>query len=163
MQQGQEDFQEWTLAPEVLHELKFSERSDVWAFGVLLYEIFSLGAVPDRAHSFLPSNVYTTVVKPCWEVLPRRRKRFHQLKLALEDLLPPTTLYHYSQLDLPYNEFNEENKEYLATNQYSNLQDFDEDDIDEGEEELEYDQKEAKDWSGAGGIPYDNVPVVGQV
>lgn len=35
----------WT-APEAAFERKFSIKSDVWSFGVLLYEIITFGRVP---------------------------------------------------------------------------------------------------------------------
>ncbi|EDQ87109.1 uncharacterized protein MONBRDRAFT_33520 [Monosiga brevicollis MX1] len=34
------------MAPEAIRELKFSEASDVWSFGVLLWEILNQGATP---------------------------------------------------------------------------------------------------------------------
>uniref|UniRef100_A0A8D2J038 Protein kinase domain-containing protein n=1 Tax=Varanus komodoensis TaxID=61221 RepID=A0A8D2J038_VARKO len=33
-------------APEVFHYAKFSSKSDVWAFGILMWEVFTLGKPP---------------------------------------------------------------------------------------------------------------------
>ena len=34
------------LAPEVLREKKFTTMSDVWAYGVLVWEVFTRGCLP---------------------------------------------------------------------------------------------------------------------
>ena len=50
----------WT-APEALHYKKYSTASDVWSFGVVLYEIWTMGGKP----FFLMTNTEVTNAKFC--------------------------------------------------------------------------------------------------
>jgi len=34
------------MSPESLSQMEFSEKSDVWAFGVTIWEMYSLGEIP---------------------------------------------------------------------------------------------------------------------
>uniref|UniRef100_A0A1I7ZUM5 Tyrosine-protein kinase n=1 Tax=Steinernema glaseri TaxID=37863 RepID=A0A1I7ZUM5_9BILA len=89
------------LAPEVLRDFVFSHKSDVWAFGVLLYEIFSDGAEPYAGFSnqevrdnvtFMyrmevppatPKHV-AELIRDCWRQNPRDRPDFHHVYKRLK-------------------------------------------------------------------------------
>ncbi|KAL3315845.1 hypothetical protein Ciccas_005515 [Cichlidogyrus casuarinus] len=98
---GLEDFPiKWT-APEAGLQKKFSVKSDVWSFGVLIYEIVTYGGTPypsmqnQKVLSMVskgyrmpkptmltkpcPDKLYT-VMKDCWNQDPDRRPTFPYLK-----------------------------------------------------------------------------------
>ncbi|KAG9266945.1 megakaryocyte-associated tyrosine-protein kinase [Astyanax mexicanus] len=101
----------WT-APEGLKNKKISTRSDVWSYGVLLWEIFSYGMQPYpkmslqevkeqveqgyrmEAPEACPPEVYT-IMRDCWEKEPKMRPSFHKLR----ELLQAEVTKHESSTD----------------------------------------------------------------
>lgn len=90
-------------APEILSKRKFSIKSDIWAFAVLLSEVFTQGATPypnkDNADvksdvqrgikmaqpSECPNEVYE-IMKRCFEVHAKHRPSFATIHELLKEL-----------------------------------------------------------------------------
>ncbi|XP_078524998.1 tyrosine-protein kinase Fer-like [Lissotriton helveticus] len=85
----------WT-APEALKFGRYSTESDVWSYGILLWEIFTFGAAPYtglsnrqaqnqvergyrmRAPEHCPVEVYDVMLR-CWETNPSERPKFYEI------------------------------------------------------------------------------------
>ncbi|KAM4536485.1 tyrosine-protein kinase TXK [Odontesthes bonariensis] len=82
--------------PEVLHYSKYSSKSDVWSFGVLMWEIYSEGRTPFENRSNLEvvnditrgvrlyrphraSQLVYTIMYGCWHETPLGRPPFSEL------------------------------------------------------------------------------------
>ncbi|TFK00218.1 abhydrolase domain-containing protein 4 [Platysternon megacephalum] len=96
----------WT-APEALKNNKFSTKSDVWSYGILLWELFSYGRAPYskmtlkevtemvekgyrmEAPEECPPSLYT-LMKSCWEIEPGKRPSFKKLTEKLQKELKHT-------------------------------------------------------------------------
>ncbi|KAM6915322.1 tyrosine-protein kinase FRK [Xenentodon cancila] len=91
----------WT-APEAMHDNRFSIKSDIWSFGVLLYEIVTFGQMPYPDMSNIqvaqkitqgyrmqrPPNcpeILYDIMKDCWRENERDRPTFETLQWKLED------------------------------------------------------------------------------
>ncbi|KAL2077803.1 hypothetical protein ACEWY4_027307 [Coilia grayii] len=93
------------MAPESIFDKVYTSQSDVWSFGVLLWEIFSLGASPypgvqidedfckrlkDGTRMRAPDNASPEIygiMLACWQGEPRERPTFPALVEILGDLL----------------------------------------------------------------------------
>lgn len=42
------------MAPESISQMEFTEKTDVWAFGITLWEIYSVGQIPYAGWSWTP-------------------------------------------------------------------------------------------------------------
>ncbi|XP_072924235.1 tyrosine-protein kinase Fer isoform X2 [Hemitrygon akajei] len=89
----------WT-APEALNYGRYSSESDVWSFGILLWETFSLGVCPYpgmtnqqareqvekgyrmSAPQKCPEDIYNLMLK-CWEYKPENRPNFSDVHKEL--------------------------------------------------------------------------------
>ncbi|MCP9260894.1 Tyrosine-protein kinase [Dirofilaria immitis] len=92
----------WT-APEAATCGNFTVKSDVWSYGILLYEIITKGQVPypgmhNRevieqvelgyrmpAPRGCPDQIYTEVMLKCWDKIPDRRPTFDYLFHFFDD------------------------------------------------------------------------------
>ncbi|XP_067280039.1 macrophage colony-stimulating factor 1 receptor isoform X2 [Pseudorasbora parva] len=94
------------MSPESIFECLYTVQSDVWSYGVLLWEIFSLGMSPypnvvidaqfykmikDGYHmpqpDFAPNEMYT-MMKMCWSLEPTQRPTFGNIREFIAKLLP---------------------------------------------------------------------------
>ncbi|XP_007240771.3 vascular endothelial growth factor receptor 3 isoform X1 [Astyanax mexicanus] len=104
------------MAPESIFDKVYTSQSDVWSFGVLLWEIFSLGASPYpgvqidedfcnqlkdgtrmRSPDTASPEIYG-IMLACWQGEPRERPTFPALVEILGDLLQDNSLP-----DVPFN------------------------------------------------------------
>uniref|UniRef100_A0A3B4AX69 receptor protein-tyrosine kinase n=1 Tax=Periophthalmus magnuspinnatus TaxID=409849 RepID=A0A3B4AX69_9GOBI len=93
------------MAPESIFECVYTVQSDVWSYGILLWEIFSLGkspypsiAVDPRFYKmvkrgyqmsqpdFAPPEIYM-IMKMCWNLEPTERPTFTKISSMVERLL----------------------------------------------------------------------------
>ncbi|XP_035377504.1 tyrosine-protein kinase Tec isoform X2 [Electrophorus electricus] len=95
--------------PEVLHYSKYSSKSDVWSFGVLMWEVFSDGRTPfgNKSNAEVveevtqgrrlykphkcPPNIYD-IMFHCWHERPHGRPSFSRLLQSIKDTVEEDNL-----------------------------------------------------------------------
>ncbi|XP_018568526.1 tyrosine-protein kinase receptor torso isoform X2 [Anoplophora glabripennis] len=99
----------WMALESMTHQV-YTTRSDVWSFGILLWEIITLGSTPYPGIStgdLLPllksgyrmekpsncSNELYTIMCKCWKAAPRERPTFSELRKTLDELLESVSNY----------------------------------------------------------------------
>lgn len=103
------------MAPEALFDRKYTTKSDVWSFGVLLWEIFTLGGNPypsvpiEKLFDLLRSGyrmdkppyasheIYNLMLE-CWNCESFSRPDFHELTRLLTSILNRVTNEDYIDL-----------------------------------------------------------------
>ncbi|XP_074993299.1 tyrosine-protein kinase Fer isoform X2 [Calonectris borealis] len=97
----------WT-APEALNYGRYTSESDVWSFGILLWETFSLGVCPYpgmtnqqareqvekgyrmSAPQKCPEEIYK-IMQRCWDYKPENRPKFSEIQKELASIKKKVT------------------------------------------------------------------------
>ncbi|XP_013392948.1 fibroblast growth factor receptor 2 isoform X2 [Lingula anatina] len=104
------------MAPEALFDRKYTTKSDVWSFGVLLWEVFTLGGNPypsvpvEKLFDLLREGhrmerppyssleMYQTMLD-CWQQHPHQRPSFKELVEDLDRILSLSLNEEYLDLE----------------------------------------------------------------
>uniref|UniRef100_A0A8C5HIJ3 receptor protein-tyrosine kinase n=1 Tax=Gouania willdenowi TaxID=441366 RepID=A0A8C5HIJ3_GOUWI len=107
------------MALESLQTHKFTTKSDVWSFGVLLWELMTRGAPPYSdvnsfditvfllqgrrllQPEFCPDALYTVMIE-CWHPKPERRPSFSELVSRIKSIFTSFSGEHYVLLNTTY-------------------------------------------------------------
>ncbi|XP_068459154.1 hepatocyte growth factor receptor [Clinocottus analis] len=107
------------MALESLQTHKFTTKSDVWSFGVLLWELMTRGAPPYSdvnsfditvfllqgrrllQPEFCPDALYTVMIE-CWHPKPERRPSFSELETCISAIFSSFSGEHYVLLNTTY-------------------------------------------------------------
>ncbi|KAL7633707.1 UNVERIFIED_CONTAM: hypothetical protein RMT77_015661 [Armadillidium vulgare] len=134
------------MAPEAIDQRIFSIQSDVWSYGVTLWEMLTLGNTPFpgvplnqlgtalvngmrlEKPKYCNDQIYSLLLQ-CWRLNPVERPRFNQIANTLSDMLSPNKTKSYVNMNTFYKQKNEEwlsrNKDYLemvTSPDFQNLQ-----------------------------------------
>ncbi|XP_044736869.1 vascular endothelial growth factor receptor kdr-like [Chrysoperla carnea] len=124
------------MALESIRDQIFSVQSDVWSYGVVLWELFSLGQSPYselvnynkflqrledgyrlQKPKFATQKLYQIMLQ-CWEIRPKNRPLFDKLVNDIGMMLENADREHYVNLNDPYLIMNaikgKEHSDYLA-------------------------------------------------
>ncbi|KAM7170662.1 LOW QUALITY PROTEIN: fibroblast growth factor receptor 3-like [Macrochelys suwanniensis] len=110
------------MAPEALFDWVYTYQSDVWSFGVLLWEIFTLGGTPypgipgENLFRLLkaghrmdkPENCthdLYMIMRDCWHAVPSQRPTFKQLVEDLDRVLTVTSTDEYIDHYVPFEQY----------------------------------------------------------
>ncbi|XP_066985247.1 vascular endothelial growth factor receptor kdr-like isoform X2 [Macrobrachium rosenbergii] len=155
------------MSTEAIRDRMFSIQSDIWSFGVTLWELFSLGSTPYPGvkidHTFLLSlqdgyrmaipeyangELYKIMCQ-CWESVPQERPSFRYLADRLSKMLMPETTQHYNNKNGEYLNMNEERfkheKDYLEMLASPDIRNVTRDDVSQCEDAVDGTRKANSD------------------
>ncbi|XP_058534158.1 mast/stem cell growth factor receptor Kit-like [Ochotona princeps] len=104
------------MAPESIFNCVYTFKSDVWSYGIFLWELFSLGSSPypgmpvdSKFYKMIkegfrmlspehaPAEMYD-IMKTCWDANPLKRPTFKQIVQLMETQISNSTHHVYSNV-----------------------------------------------------------------